>query len=106
LTSPRQPPTANGLSTGGGGLAGVATKYKGTGIHVVNDHTKYQEWEFVYDMKKDKSIVGAQGAAAQQQMQQQMQQQQNGLGGGSGFGPSPVSPTTPPAAPPVPNPNQ
>lgn len=103
LTTPRQGPGGNGTTTGGGGLAGVATKFKGKGIHVVNDRTKYQEWEFVYDMKKDKSVMGAQGAAANQQMQQQLQQQQqqNPLGSSpSGFGSTPATPTTPPVTPP------
>lgn len=45
-------------ATTSGGIAGVATKYKGTSIKVINERQKYQEWEFVYDIKKDKSIMG------------------------------------------------
>ena len=37
----------------------MASTAEGKGIHVINDHTKYKEWEFVYDMKKDKTVVGA-----------------------------------------------
>jgi hypothetical protein len=42
---------------------------EGKGIHVIKDHSKYKEWEFVYDIKNDKTVVGAQAAAAQQQLQ-------------------------------------
>jgi hypothetical protein len=95
LTTPRQPPSSvTGFTTGNtGGIAGVASTAEGKGIHVVNDHTKYKEWEFVYDIKKDKTVVGAQGVAAQQQMQQQMQQPGalSGTSGSSPFGSSPFS---------------
>jgi hypothetical protein len=37
----------------GGGIAGVASKSEGEGIKVYNDHTKYKEWEFIYDPRKD-----------------------------------------------------
>lgn len=77
LTTPRQPPTSLGGLTGGGtGIAGVASNADGKGIHIINDHSKYKEWEFVYDLKNDKSVLG------QQQQLQQLQQnglQQNGL---------------------------
>jgi len=117
LTTPRQPPSSiAGFTTGNtGGIAGVASTAEGKGIHVVNDHTKYKEWEFVYDLKKDKTVVGAQGVAAQQQIQQQMQQP-GGLStpGSSPFGSSTstsstsTSPTTTPApsAPTTPPPSQ
>jgi hypothetical protein len=71
LSSPRQQTTAglNGASGApiGAGIAGVATTYKGEGIKVINDRKKYQEWEFVYDFKTDRSGVPAvpqQGAGA------------------------------------------
>lgn len=107
LTTPRQPPAsvANFTSGNTGGIAGVASTAEGKGIHVVNDHTKYKEWEFVYDLKKDKTVVGAAGVAQQQQVQQQMQQGNSGPNpfGSSAFGsnstpasPSPAVPTTPP----------
>jgi len=46
----------------------VASNAEGKGIHVVNDHTKYKEWEFVYDLKNDKSVMGAAAGALQQQL--------------------------------------
>ncbi len=97
LTTPRQPPSSiAGFTTGNtGGIAGVASTAEGKGIHVVNDHNKYKEWEFVYDLKKDKTVVGAQGVAAQQQIQQQMQQPGalSGTSGNSPFGSNPFSST-------------
>jgi hypothetical protein len=111
LTSPRQAPTSTGFTTGNtGGIAGVASTAEGKGIHVVNDRTKYKEWEFIYDIKKDKTVVGAAGVAQQQQIQQQMQGGANPLGGNSvgntTTGQSPATPTTNvgPAAPTTPPP--
>lgn len=75
-----------GNSPGGGiGIAGVATKYKGPAIKVVNERKKYQEWEFVYDMKKDKSLLGAAGVNALNGQNTQQQGQQ-GSPGFSSFG--------------------
>ncbi len=51
LTQPRQPPAGIGPNqnpTTGGGLAGVASTYKGATIKSYADRTKYQEWEFVF----------------------------------------------------------
>jgi len=116
LTTPRQPPSTSGFTTGStGGIAGVASTAEGKGIHVVNDHTKYKEWEFVYDLKKDPTVVGASGVAQQQQVQQQIQQaQQPGAGFGntgpastSPFSSGPASsPGAAPAAPSTPPPSQ
>ena len=107
LTTPRQPPPSIAAFTSGntGGIAGVASTAEGKGIHVVNDHTKYKEWEFVYDIKKDKNVVGAAGVAQQQQVQQQMQQSQQ-PGGNSSFGNSPFNSGAAPAAPATPPPPQ
>ena len=65
LTTPRQPPSSIASAFGSGntgGIAGVASTAPGKGIHEVNDHSKYKEWEFVYDLKKDKTVVGAAGS--------------------------------------------
>jgi hypothetical protein len=67
LTTPRQPPpSVAGLSGGNvGGIVGVASNAEGKGIHVINDHSKYKEWEFIYDIKNDKQALG--GAVLPQQ---------------------------------------
>ncbi len=41
----------------GAGLAGVASKREQEGIKTYNDRTKYNEWEFVYDVTKDPTKV-------------------------------------------------
>ena len=82
------------------GIAGVGGTADGEGIHVINDHTKYKEWEFIYDIKDDKSAVGA-GAVMQNQLLQQQQQQQQQAQPQTGFGSSP-SPQPAPAPPVVP----
>jgi hypothetical protein len=75
LTTQRQAPTNQGGLTGGGpGIAGVASTADGLGIHVINEHNKYKEWEFIYDLKNDKSALGQ---AQQLQQLQQMQPQQH-----------------------------
>lgn len=59
LTTPRPGgmPTANpGGLTIGGGIAGVASKAEGEGVKVYNDHTLYEEWEFIFDPAKVKQI--------------------------------------------------
>ena len=82
--------------TGGAiAIAGVASTYKGEGIKRVNEKKKYQEWEFVYDLKQDKTIMG--NAAGQQQLPQQPLP-------GQGPGNSPFTPATP-NTPTVPNPS-
>lgn len=46
----------------GGGIAGVATKYEGDSIKIYKDRQKYDEWEFIYDIKEDlqKQMPGGQ----------------------------------------------
>ena len=71
LTSPR-PGGLAGLPSAqqgagqiiGGGIAGVASTYKGTGIKVYNDQEEFPKWEFVYDLSKDKSMNPAAGMPA------------------------------------------
>jgi hypothetical protein len=89
LTSPRPggaPAGIGGGMTGTvvGGLAGVASTYRGHGIKRYADQDEYQKWEFFYDFGGD-----MRGVNQQQQPQQQPQQQQSngsGFGGGSNFG--------------------
>jgi hypothetical protein len=42
-----------GNMTIGGGIAGIASKSEEEGIKVYNDRSKYKEWEFIYDPRKD-----------------------------------------------------
>ena len=72
----------------GAGLAGVASKREQEGIKSYNERTKYNEWEFVYDLTKDPKFgrggaaggTGGQGAA--------------GRGGTTGASPSSTGQTT------------
>jgi hypothetical protein len=53
---------ASSLSSGGGEvigaqIAGVASKLEADSIKSYNDHSKYNEWEFIYDRTKDKSLA-------------------------------------------------
>jgi len=104
LTTPRQPPSSptGSVTTGGVGIAGVGGNVDGKGIHVIKDHSKYKEWEFIYDIKNDKTVVGAAAAATQQQLQANPTGlQQNPLGGTSTSTPAPTTPapTSPAPAP-------
>ena len=90
LTSPRQGVQVGQLSGGalGGamptGIAGVVSKHKGQGIKVLDERTKIHEWEFIYDVRKDKSLQkGGMG------MQQSGSLPGSGLSNSSGFGQSP-----------------
>jgi len=50
----------------GGGIAGVASKSESRGIKVVNERENYNEWEFVYDYRRDPLMAAAMGAGAGQ----------------------------------------
>jgi len=50
----------------GGGIAGVASKYEQEGIKSYNGRTSYDEWEFVYDLTKDKNRGGGAAVPAPQ----------------------------------------
>jgi hypothetical protein len=89
--------TAPGQQVIGAGLAGVASKREQEGIKTYNEHTKYNEWEFVYDISKDPTknpnagMAGAAGASGGQN-----KNGSNSTSTPSTFG---QSPTTPPVAP-------
>ncbi len=77
--------TGTGNSLGGtvvgGGIAGVASKYEQEGIKLYKERSAYNEWEFVYDMTKDRTRNGGQvqnGAVGGQV--------QGGAGSGTGTG--------------------
>jgi type II secretory pathway pseudopilin PulG len=40
----------------GGGIAGVASNFKGTGVKLYHDQDEVPKWEFVYDVAKDVSV--------------------------------------------------
>jgi hypothetical protein len=54
LTNPQQAPAPApaGGQQFGGGIAGVASKSENPSIMVYNDRTRYNEWEFIFDMTK------------------------------------------------------
>lgn len=66
LTTPRPggiggPAAQQGGQVIGGGIAGFASRLEAEGIKVYKERTKYNEWEFIYDIKEDlqKSIPAA-----------------------------------------------
>ena len=62
LTTPR--PGGLGQSQGqqpftyGAGIAGVASKAEADSIILYNDRSRYNEWEFIYDLRKDRTMIG------------------------------------------------
>ncbi len=63
LTSPRpggMPGTQPGMGGMqiGGGIAGVASTDEEESIIVYNEKQKYNEWEFIYDLTKDRTLAG------------------------------------------------
>jgi hypothetical protein len=95
LTQPRPGGMPTGAQTGGaalgGGIAGVASNAEGEGIKVYNDHTLFNEWEFVFDPAKQTPIPNpnAQGAVGTPA------QQLGTTAGPGGFPGTPVQPGTP-----------
>jgi hypothetical protein len=82
LTTPRQTPAPipdAGGSMNTGGLAGVASTYSAASIKVYKDRHKYNEWEFIFDMKS--GLPGQQPAATPTPGQNG--QGQGGLGQGT-----------------------
>jgi hypothetical protein len=65
LTTPRQLPSTvagnNSNQTVGGGIAGVASTFTGPTIKTYLDHTKYEEWEFIFQPQQQQAVPG-QGA--------------------------------------------
>jgi type II secretory pathway pseudopilin PulG len=46
----------NNNNSVGGGIAGVASKYKGPSIKIYDEQQRYEKWEFIYDPKKDTAL--------------------------------------------------
>jgi len=61
LTTPQQPQAGNMTAIGAGGLAGVASTYKAPSIKIYKDRQKYNEWEFIFDLKTAMPGQGQQG---------------------------------------------
>lgn len=71
LTTPRpggMPGSSNSSNnqTIGGGIAGVASKYEADSIKVYKERQKYNEWEFIYDIKEELQKMVPGGATPQQ----------------------------------------
>jgi hypothetical protein len=78
LTNPNPAAGANGLGTAGGmtagGIAGVASNFKGTSIKIYGTRQKYQEWEFIFSLNDQQNGAG--------QNRNPLQPGQNGLAPG------------------------
>ena len=90
LTTPRQPPPGIGPATNtqqtvGGGIAGVASTNTGPTIKSYADKTKFEEWEFVFQLQQQ-GLPG-QGANPLQNAAQN--------GGPNGVVPPGLAPTQP-----------
>jgi hypothetical protein len=114
LTTPRQPPAATTAGpasnqTIGAGLAGVASTFTGPTIKSYADHSKYQEWEFVFQLQQQgvpgqtanplaNPLGGTQNGGAQNGTQPSGA---NGIlsGPGTGFSNGPATAPTPGQAP-------
>jgi hypothetical protein len=87
LTTPRQTPPPVPDATGSmntGGLAGVASTYKGPSIKIYKERQKYNEWEFIFDLKS--GLPGQQPPAAPTAAQSPTGQSPNGTGQTTGQG--------------------
>jgi hypothetical protein len=52
LRTPQQAQSGNLNALGAGGLAGVASTATGASIKIYKDRQKYNEWEFIFDLKQ------------------------------------------------------
>ena len=90
LTSPRG--SAGAAATGGqvmgGGIAGVASTLEAEGVMVYNERFKYNEWEFLYDVRKEQAKAASAmcGGMVGTGMSQPGAQGVGGLGADRGFG--------------------
>ena len=103
--APAPAPAAPAAPVIGGGIAGVASKREQEGIKIYNEKKKYNEWEFVYDISKDKTRTGggvqqqAAGATPAQQagsLAAATPAQQTGQPATASTTPTPAMPVTPP----------
>jgi len=87
---------------GGGGIAGVASKLEQKSIMRYDNRTQYDEWEFVYDPRKDKTGMMLPGAGVPNQPGQ-FGQPAGGQAGQSGQFGLPAQPMYPSLGPGTPN---
>jgi hypothetical protein len=90
LRTPRQAPNAPAANApaNAGGLAGVASTFTGPSIKRYNERSKFEEWEFIFDLKQ-----GLPGQPAPNS------QNQNGQNGNQQNPTNPAQPSTPIQAP-------
>jgi hypothetical protein len=96
LTNPNPAQGANGLGTAGGmttgGIAGVASTYKGTSIKIYKTRQKYQEWEFIFSLNSQQNGAGT-NRNPLQPGQNGLTPGQNGQPGQNGTNPAPIGST-------------
>jgi len=80
-------------ATMGGGIAGVASKYEAEGIMVINQRTKINEWEYIFDASKWRAPPNPVGGA----VGNPLQPTSPGNNNNNGLGPN--SPPTGPGTP-------
>lgn len=97
LRTPQQPQNGTTTAIGAGGLVGVASTYTAPSIKIYKDRQKYNEWEFIFDMKSLLPGTGGlpglgQGAPGSNQPGQNGLPGQNGPGQNSNGSASPFFP--------------
>jgi hypothetical protein len=73
-----------GRLNSGGGIAGVASKAKGSTIKTMDGQTDFSKWEFVYNPQKD-ALAGMQGAANRMNSNANNPNSPNSNNSGAGF---------------------
>jgi hypothetical protein len=113
LTQPRPAPVPtntlnSSMPAGGVGLAGVASKYEGPSILVYAERQRYNEWEFIFDLKENRlntqpagnSLPGQNQPGGRQGPGGNSPQGPQGINGMSPFvGPGGIGPPPPPPPP-------
>jgi hypothetical protein len=87
LFRPNQPAAGGAQNPATGGIAGVASTFDGPSIKIYREHSKYNEWEFVYNpaANQPKLATGAANPLGQP-LGQPGQQQPSGAANPSPFG--------------------
>ena len=99
----QQNPTAPGAVIGTAGIVGVASTFKGASIKVYKDRQKYQEWEFVFDLKSLVPGGGQPGLGQGAPTGMQNPTGQPGMPGSPTNGSSPFTSGFPPTTPSTPS---